>query len=937
ISVNEGNSGTTSVIFSATLNNAVQDGFSATYTTNDGTATVADFDYVDNDGPALVFTGTAGEVKTITVLVNGDLNIEANETFNVSLNGFLQLTNPSFVTIAGSPQTATITNDELDWGDAPSAAQSGFAGTYPTLLANNGARHSELPGGLHLGTTVDADLDGQPNGTATGDGADEDGVILPAFLITGTSANFTVNASAAGKLDAWVDFNRDGDWADVGEQIFTNLSVVSGSNPLSFAVPAGASVGTSFSRFRLSTAGGLLVTGLASDGEVEDYQVSIIANQFSINSPSVAEGNAGPTNLTFTVTRTTNSTADAVDFAITGGTATSGSDYAPLAAGTLMFPSGGALSQTITVVVNGDLVIEDNETIIITLSNPVNGGLGTNPGTGTITNDDSGTIVLTGGIAQNEGNASTTSYTFTATLTGDVQGGFQVPYTTNNGTATTADADYVDNDGTLTFTGTTGETKTITVLVNGDLKVELDETFTVALGTLTATSATQIAAIVVSGSPQTGTITNDDAAVVSIAGNVSQPEASTPQVFSVTLSNPVDVNVTVQFSTSNGTATTSDNDYTGIAGQTVTFIAGTTTTQTVNVAIINDTKVEADEVFNVAIGTLAAAGRNVSLGTSTGTGTIVNDDSAVLTLSGGTSQPEGNSGTTSYTFTATLNNAVQGGFTANYTTNDGTATTANNDYADNDGTSVFAGTAGEFHTLTVLANGDLNIENDETFTVAINSLSGVVNPPSVTISGSPQTGTIANDELDWGDAPTAAQSGFPNTYATLFSDSGPRHMEVPGGLHMGATVDAEADGQPNATATGDGADEDGVTLPAAFIINTSTNITVNASGAGNLNAWMDFNRDGDFLDVGEQIFTNTVLIAGNNVLSVATPAGASLGTSFARFRLSTQLNAGVGGLVTDGEVEDYQISINNNTIAIDNPSGRKCRNCKSCVYREQID
>jgi hypothetical protein len=68
------------------------------------------------------------------------------------------------------------------------------------------------------------------------------------------------------------------------------------------------------------------------------------------------------------------------------------------------------------------------------------------------------------------------------------------------------------------------------------------------------------AGVTVAGSPQTGTIANDDAATVSLAGNVSQAENLTPQVFTVNLSSPVDVPVTVLFNTSNGTATTADND-----------------------------------------------------------------------------------------------------------------------------------------------------------------------------------------------------------------------------------------------------------------------------------------------------------------------------------------------------------------------------------------
>jgi len=916
----EGNTGTTAFAFTATLNNPVQGGFSLAYTTNDGTATTANNDYVDNDA-ALVFAGTANEMKTITVLANGDFIVENNETFTVALGAFSGLlVPPAQVTTVGSPATGTIQNDETDWGDAPTAAQSGFANSYPTTLADNGARHTALLG-FSLGATADGEADGQPTSTANGDGADEDGVILPASLITGTSASIAVNSSIANaKLDAWVDFNRDGDWTDAGEQIFTTQNLAAGNNAFTFAVPGGASVGTSFARFRVSAAGGLLSTGVASTGEVEDYQVSILSNQFAVDNPSVIEGDAGTTNLVFTVSRTTNTGTSSVDYAVSAGTATLGTDYASNPSGTLNFTAGGALSQTVTVTVNGDLVVENNETVILTLSNPVGGGIGVSPGTGTINNDDLATLTLStnGSSSNTEGSI----FDYLVSINKAVQGGFTIAFNTNDGTATLANSDYTDNDNTLTFSGSANETQGFSVLSTSDNTVELDETFTTTLGTIGATSAVQIAAITKAGSPQTGTINNNDGAEVSIAGSVSQLEGLTPQTFTVTLSNPVDVAVTVQFSTANVTASTADNDYTGIVSQTVTFAANTTTSQTVPVTIINDNKVEGDEIYNVNIGgTLSASGRNVDIILSSANGIILNDDNATVTLTGTTSLAEGNTGQTPVVFTATLNNPVQSGFTLNYTTNDGTATTANNDYVDNDGSFAFTGTMGESHQITVQVNGDLNIEPNETFTVAINSLGFVtiVNPASVTIAGSPQTSTILNDELDWGDAPTATQSGFAGTYPTLSANNGARHALAVGGLRLGATVDADLDGQANATATGDGADEDGVTLPSALIINTTANITVNASGSGTLNAWVDFNRNGSWGDTGEKIFSDLSVSAGNNALSFAVPAGASLGTSYARFRLTTASGTQANDAAADGEVEDYQVNIANTQFSINDP------------------
>ncbi len=64
---------------------------------------------------------------------------------------------------------------------------------------------------------------------------------------------------------------------DAGEQIFTDTALAAGLNLLSFAVPAGATAGTTYARFRFDQGGGLAPTGLAPDGEVEDYQVEIEA------------------------------------------------------------------------------------------------------------------------------------------------------------------------------------------------------------------------------------------------------------------------------------------------------------------------------------------------------------------------------------------------------------------------------------------------------------------------------------------------------------------------------------------------------------------------------------------------------------------------------------------------------------------------------------
>jgi len=126
-------------------------------------------------------------------------------------------------------------------------------------------------------------------------------------------------------------------------------------------------------------------------GSVSTDFVIAVGYPVSVANTSVTEGNSGTASLVFTVSRTVTDTAFAVNYAFSG-TAVSGTDYVAIPGGTLNFAAGGALSQTVTVTVNGDTVIEVGETVILTLSGIVNTTgstvLGTAAGTGTIVNDD---------------------------------------------------------------------------------------------------------------------------------------------------------------------------------------------------------------------------------------------------------------------------------------------------------------------------------------------------------------------------------------------------------------------------------------------------------------------------------------------------------------------------------------------------------------------
>ncbi|MCI0537666.1 MAG: cadherin-like domain-containing protein, partial [Verrucomicrobiales bacterium] len=131
----------------------------------------------------------------------------------------------------------------------------------------------------------DIESDGRPSTNADGDDNsgtpdDEDGVTLPT-LVSDSTVDITVTVTGDnGVLNAWIDWNRDGDWDDADEQVITDLDLVEDTHTISITVPdlTALGVGDTFARFRLSTQSGLAPTGEAPDGEVEDHKVTTTFN-----------------------------------------------------------------------------------------------------------------------------------------------------------------------------------------------------------------------------------------------------------------------------------------------------------------------------------------------------------------------------------------------------------------------------------------------------------------------------------------------------------------------------------------------------------------------------------------------------------------------------------------------------------------------------------
>ena len=197
----------------------------------------------DTDGDTSVGFGDFG-------LLAGNFNGSVGSYGPGDMDGDGSVGFGDFGILAGS-FNAGVTAPPKDAGD--------LGGTYPTAEHVTGS-------GLSLGGNV---------------GGTNDGVTFGTLQAGNNAATITVNATipAGGNasLNAFIDFNNDGDFADVGEQIFVDQALVSGANSLTAAIPAGAAVGTANARFRVSSIDGYGPGGLAANGEVEDYSVTIAA------------------------------------------------------------------------------------------------------------------------------------------------------------------------------------------------------------------------------------------------------------------------------------------------------------------------------------------------------------------------------------------------------------------------------------------------------------------------------------------------------------------------------------------------------------------------------------------------------------------------------------------------------------------------------------
>lgn len=475
---------------------------SVDYATRDGTAT-AGTDYVATSGTLVFAPGETG--RNFAVAILDDLVAEADETVSLALS------NPINATLGTATSTLTLDdNDTLSFGlayytvkenggEAAINVKLSAASSYEVRVdyvtrdgtATAGMDYTPIAGTLvfipgersktllipiaddvvaeadetillALSNPVNAELGSRSAATLTIVDNDTLKFSLAAYRVQESAGEAVINVklSAASDLPVSVDYAASDGTALAGQDYAATsgtLTFMPGETAKTFAVPIVADqVAEASETIKLALANPVNA-GLGSPATAT---LSILDNdtvKFSLSSYTVKE-NAGVVTLTVKLSAASEY-AVSVEYATVGGTATADTDYVATS-GTLVF-APGETSKTLNVAILDDILAEAAETILVTLSNPTNAGLGT-PSTATVSIADNDSLKFSIAYYSVKENAGTALITVKLSAASNYE--VRVDYATSDGTAS-AGLDYMAASGTLTFaTGQTTATFTVTIL-----------------------------------------------------------------------------------------------------------------------------------------------------------------------------------------------------------------------------------------------------------------------------------------------------------------------------------------------------------------------------------------------------------------------------------------------------------------------------------------
>lgn len=616
-SANEGSN----ITFTVNLNRSSTSSTSVTYATSDGTA-LEGTNYTDTSG---TLTFAAGETsKTVSVPTTDDGVHAGSLTFTLSMTAnAVTNTATGTITNTNSAPTASAANVSANEGsnltftvDLNRASTSSTTVAYATVgdSAFAGANYTATSGNLVFAAgetsktvSVTSLVDNVHAGNLTFN------LNLTANAVTNTAVGTIINTDTAptasasnasanegSNLTFTVNLNRTSSGSTSVTYATSDVTATAGTNYTSASGTLTFAAGESSKTVSVTSTndgvhtGNLTFTLSMTANATTNTATGTVTNTNAAPTASAANASANEgSDLTFTVNLSrASSSSTSVTYATSNGTGAAGTNYTS-ASGTLTF-NAGETSKTVTVSSLADSVYATDLTF--TLSTTANAT--TNTATGTIVNTDTAPTASASNVSANEGS----TLTFTVNLNRASSTSTSVTYTTVNGTAL-AGTNFTAASGTLTYTaGQTSKTVVITSL--NDSTYTPNRTFTLEM---TANATTNSA---------TGTVVNTDATpTISITADASSVTEGNNAGFTLTLNRASSSNVQVDYTTVNGTAS-STGDFTTTSG-TATVTAGSLTT-TISVPTIDDNNDEQDEAFSVSI----SNPQNASLGTASANETI---------------------------------------------------------------------------------------------------------------------------------------------------------------------------------------------------------------------------------------------------------------------------------------------------------------------------
>ena len=796
-SVAEGGNAEFTVTLSAAVDAQVQVAWSAPL----GTDAAEGLDLSATSGTVtFAANSAAGATQAITIAATDDLLSEAAETFTVTL-GTITSTLASQIGLKNGASSDTAT---ISASDPITVTLSG-----PTTVDEGDATSNYTVALTPTGVLPTADLTvayATANGTATA-GTD----------YTAKTGSLTFTQAAAGARTFTVQTTDDTLDEGAGETFTVSLaSPAGGGGP----VP---SLGISKS-----------ITTTITDDDATPTGIVLSANPNSLGEDDAA------TSVTITATLqgdSTRTTPTVVTIGTLAGTATKDTDYTITTLASITIAANAYTGTgTLTLTPTDDQVVEGDETIVIPGTTTTQVGLTVSSATVTLTDDDKSTttpgdtdsaeLSITGPTAN---VAEGSNAEFTVTLSAAVDAQVQVAWAAPLGTDAAEGADLSATSGTVTFAANSaaGATQTITITSTDDQLSEGAETFTVTLGTITSTLASQIG-LKNGASAATATIAASDPITINLTGpsTVDEGDATTNYTVALTPTGVVPTAaLTVSYGTANGTAQ-AGTDYTAKTG-TLTFTQAAAGSQTFTVQTTDDTLDEgAGETFTVSIASPAGGGGPApTLATSKTVTTTITDDDATPTgivLSASPNSLGEDDAATSVTITATL----QGDSTRTTPTVVTLGTLAGTATKDTDYTvtslasiTIAANASTGTGTLTLTPTDDQVVEGDETIVI-----------PGTTTAQVGLTVTSATVTLTDDDKSTTTPG---DTDSAELSISGPSANVAEGSnaeftVTLSAAVDAEVQvawTSPLGTDAAEGADLSATSGTVTFAANSAAGAT----------------------------------------------------------------------------------------------------------------